>query len=85
MHGYNGLKYFFTIIAVLFRTAFELRRGKKWMVLAFVSSAFATMMTTYWDIVVDWGLLRRKSKNPYLRDKLLVSHKSIYFAAMVNI
>ncbi|XWS34133.1 hypothetical protein CRYUN_Cryun21dG0014000 [Craigia yunnanensis] len=28
------------------------------------------------------GLLRRHSKNVYLRDKLLVPHKSVYFAAM---
>ncbi|KAK3222983.1 hypothetical protein Dsin_010008 [Dipteronia sinensis] len=40
-------------------------------------------MSLYWDIVMDWGLLRRKSKNPYLRDKLVISNKSVYFVAMV--
>lgn len=83
MHGYNGLKYFLTIVAVLTRTTFELKKGRTWRVLALISSAVATMMNTYWDIVIDWGLLRRKSKNPFLRDKLVVSHKSVYFAAMV--
>ena len=83
MHGYNGLKYFLTIVAVIIRTAFELKKGMTWMVLALVSSAVATIINTYWDIVMDWGLLRRHSKNVYLRDKLLVPHKSVYFAAMV--
>lgn len=84
MHGYNGLKYFLTIIAVLIRSAFELRKGIKLKVLALISSAIAALMNTYYDIMVDWGLLQRKSKNFGLRDKLLVSHKSVYFAAMVS-
>lgn len=84
VHGFNGLKYFLTIVAVLVRTACELKKGHAWLVLAFISSAVATMMNTYWDIVVDWGLLRRHSRNFYLRDKLLISHKSVYFAAMVH-
>ncbi|XP_031263867.1 phosphate transporter PHO1 homolog 10 [Pistacia vera] len=83
VQGYNGLKYFLIIIAVLIRTAFELKKGTNWLVLALISSAIATAMSTYWDIVVDWGLLRRRSKNPYLRDKLVISHKSVYFAAVV--
>ncbi|XVF03293.1 hypothetical protein REPUB_Repub04eG0248900 [Reevesia pubescens] len=85
-HGYNGLKYFLTIVAVIIRTAFELKKGMTWMVLALVSSAVATIMNTYWDIAMDWGLLQRHSKNVYLRDKLIVPHKSVYFTAMaVNI
>ncbi|KAG6763945.1 hypothetical protein POTOM_031395 [Populus tomentosa] len=45
--------------------------------------AVAVIVNTYWDIAVDWGLLRRKSKNAFLRDKLVISHKSVYFAAMI--
>lgn len=83
MHVHNGLKYFSTIVAVIIRTAFELKKGMTWMVLALVSSSVAALINTYWDIVIDWGLLQRQSKNKYLRDKLVVSHKSVYFAAMV--
>ncbi|KAL1218458.1 Phosphate transporter PHO1-like protein0 [Cardamine amara subsp. amara] len=83
VHGYNALKYMLTIIAVVLRTVYELKKGHNWMILALVSSGVATGMNTFWDIVIDWGLLRRHSKNPYLRDKLLVPHKSVYFAAMV--
>ncbi|KZV47040.1 hypothetical protein F511_34738 [Dorcoceras hygrometricum] len=82
-HGINGLRYFLTIVAVVIRTAFELRKRFTWKVLALVSSAIAALGNTYWDIVVDWGLLQRNSKNLFLRDKLVVSHKSVYFAAMV--
>ncbi|XP_023541375.1 phosphate transporter PHO1 homolog 10-like isoform X1 [Cucurbita pepo subsp. pepo] len=83
MHGYNALKYLSTIVAVLIRTACELRKGVSWMVLALISSAVSMLINTYWDNVVDWGLLRKHSKNKYLRDRLLVSNKRVYFAAMI--
>ncbi|XP_026405396.1 phosphate transporter PHO1 homolog 8-like [Papaver somniferum] len=81
--AYNGLKYLLAIIAVLIRTEFDLKKGTSWRVAAVVSSAVAASMSTYWDIVKDWGLLQRHSKNPWLRDKLLISHTSVYFIAMV--
>ncbi|KAF9590908.1 hypothetical protein IFM89_000164 [Coptis chinensis] len=49
----------------------------------FTSSAIAATVSTYWDIVIDWGLLQRHSKNTWLRDKLLVSQKNVYYGAMV--
>ncbi|KAF5939122.1 hypothetical protein HYC85_023381 [Camellia sinensis] len=82
-HGYNGLRYFLTIVAIFIRMAFELRKGISWKMLAVISSAVATLMNTYWDIVVDWGLLQRTSKYFCLRDELLLSHKSVYYAAVV--
>ncbi|XP_068636668.1 phosphate transporter PHO1 homolog 3 [Aristolochia californica] len=83
MQGYNGLKYFSTIVAVLMRTAYDLNRGLGWKVLAAVTSAIAALVSTYWDLVLDWGLLQRGSKNRWLRDKLLIPHKSVYFTAIV--
>lgn len=83
-HVFNGLKYFSTVIAVAMRTGNDLNMGMTWRTLAAVSSAIATISGTYWDIVCDWGLLRRNSKNPWLRDKLLISNKSVYFAAIVR-
>ncbi|XP_077213672.1 phosphate transporter PHO1 homolog 3-like isoform X2 [Tasmannia lanceolata] len=83
MQGYNGLKYFSTIVAVVMRTAFGQYKGMFWKVMAGITSAIATIFSTYWDVVLDWGLLQRRSKNRWLRDKLLVPHKSVYFAAMV--
>ncbi|KAK8508101.1 hypothetical protein V6N13_055554 [Hibiscus sabdariffa] len=82
MHGYSCINYILTIVVVIIRSIFELKKGTVWMVWSLVSSAIITITSIYWDIVIDWGLLRRHSKNPYLRDKLLVPYKSVYFAAM---
>lgn len=83
IHLYNALKYLMAIVAVVIRTVYELRKGTAWLVMALVTSAMAVAYNTYWDIVVDWGLLRPNSKNFYLRDKILVAHKSVYYIAMV--
>ncbi|GAU19789.1 hypothetical protein TSUD_170140 [Trifolium subterraneum] len=83
MHGLNGLKYLSTIVAVAMTTSNEFHKGIVWKILAASSSGIATIGNTYWDIVIDWGLLRRSSRNPWLRDKLSVPYKSVYFLAMV--
>ncbi|CAI0462923.1 unnamed protein product [Linum tenue] len=83
MQGLNGLKYFVTIVAVTMRTAYVLDKGFTWLVLAWVFSAIAAIGSTYWDLVFDWGLLQRHSKNWWLRDKLLVPSKRVYYLAMV--
>ncbi|KAL5767859.1 hypothetical protein ACOSQ2_014642 [Xanthoceras sorbifolium] len=83
MQAYNGMKYFVTIIAISTRTAYSLHMGMGWKIIAGISSAIAAIYGTYWDLVVDWGLLQRQSKNRWLRDKLLLPHKTVYFAAMV--
>lgn len=82
--GYNGLKYFVTIVAVCMRTAYSLDKRLGWGALAWIFSACAAIVSTYWDLVIDWGLLQRQSKNRWLRDKLLIPHKSVYFVAMVS-
>ncbi|KAJ7974379.1 Phosphate transporter PHO1-like protein [Quillaja saponaria] len=83
MQGLNGLKYVSIIIAVAMRTGNELNRGMTWKIIAAMTSGFATIASTYWDIVIDWGLLRWSSRNPWLRDKLVIPNRSVYFAAMV--
>ncbi|XP_010461306.1 PREDICTED: phosphate transporter PHO1 homolog 8 [Camelina sativa] len=80
--GFNALKYLLTIVAVCLKTAYSLNRGNAWRIATFVFSALATFYGTYWDIVYDWGLLHRPSKS-WLREKLLVPHKSVYYVAMV--
>ncbi|XP_075524009.1 phosphate transporter PHO1 homolog 3-like [Primulina tabacum] len=83
MQGYNGLKYFSIIVAVSTRTAYTLSRANSWKIVAWITSIGATIVSTYWDIVFDWGLFQRNSKNRFLRDKLLVPHISVYYAAVV--
>ncbi|CAH8374521.1 unnamed protein product [Eruca vesicaria subsp. sativa] len=84
--GYNGLKYFLTILAVCLRTAYSVVDEEHkfvWRMLAGVVSAIAAIFCTYWDLVLDWGLLNRTSKNRWLRDKLLIPQKKVYFIAMI--
>ncbi|PSS28758.1 Phosphate transporter like [Actinidia chinensis var. chinensis] len=84
MQGINGLKYFSTILAVSFRTAYVLDKGIGWKFMAWLFSVNAAIFSTYWDLVIDWGLFQKNSKNRWLRDKLLVPHKSVYFVAIVS-
>ncbi|CAA0828401.1 Phosphate transporter PHO1 homolog 9 [Striga hermonthica] len=83
MQGLNSLKYLSTIVALVMRTLYDLKRGSFWRVMAASMSGVTTVFNTYWDIVIDWGFLKRKSKNPWLRDKLLLSNKAVYFVAIV--
>ncbi|CAA3017423.1 phosphate transporter PHO1 homolog 9-like [Olea europaea subsp. europaea] len=83
MQGFNGLKYLSTIVALVMRTVYDLKKGMFWKIMAASSSGVTTIFSTYWDIVIDWGLLQRNAKNPWLRDKLLVSNKAVYFVAIV--
>ncbi|KAL1804302.1 hypothetical protein ACET3Z_032949 [Daucus carota] len=82
MQGLNGLKYFATIVAVTTRTAYSRSHSDEWYKIAWVASGVAAASGTYWDLVLDWGLLQRNSKNRWLRDKLLIPHHSVYFGAM---
>ncbi|KAL7091363.1 hypothetical protein ACP275_12G100700 [Erythranthe tilingii] len=83
MQGYNGLKYFSTIVAVSARTAYTLNKGIGWKIVAWIASVVAAVTSTYWDIVIDWGFFQRNSKNKWLRDKLLIANKSVYYGAIV--
>lgn len=53
-------------------------------VLFMLASVITTSISNYWDICHDWGLLNSKSKNKWLRDKLILKRKYIYFVAMVS-
>ncbi|KAK9054015.1 hypothetical protein SSX86_025090 [Deinandra increscens subsp. villosa] len=79
----NALKYFSTIVAVVARTIQTQNGGVILQIIAGSTSGVATIFNTYWDVVMDWGLLCRNSENPWLRDKLILPSTSIYFIAMV--
>lgn len=89
MQGLNGLKYLSTVVALIMRTLYDITRqnGKgltSWRVMAATTSGFTTVYSTYWDIVIDWGLLQKNSTNKWLRDKLLIPNKAVYFVAIVS-
>ncbi|XP_024006973.1 phosphate transporter PHO1 homolog 6 [Eutrema salsugineum] len=85
--GYNSFKYVLIVVAVCLGMAYEVDREENrqiiWRLLGGITSAMAVVFCTYWDLVYDWGLLNRTSKNPWLRDELLLPYKEVYFMAMI--
>ncbi|KAH6830391.1 hypothetical protein C2S53_007557 [Perilla frutescens var. hirtella] len=81
--GLNAGKYLSTIMAIAMRTIYDQKKGNSWRIVAAITSGFTTIYSTYWDIVFDWGLVQRNSRNPWLREELLISNKAVYFAAIV--
>lgn len=55
-----------------------------WLAIVLVTSAIATVYQLYWDFVKDWGFFNLKSKNPLLRDELILKNKSIYYVSIVS-
>lgn len=59
-------------------------KGVGWLCLVVVMSSGATVYQLYWDFVKDWGLLQVNSKNPWLRNDLMLRRKTIYYFSMVS-
>lgn len=66
------------------RLTFAMQPTPLWLALVVITSTVATIYQLYWDFVKDWGLLNPRSKNPWLRDDLILKHKSAYFIAIVS-
>ncbi|CAN5951468.1 unnamed protein product [Sphagnum jensenii] len=82
MQLYNSGKYMSAMVAVVLRLAYVSHSSIALLVLFVLSSCFATLYQVYWDVVVDWGLLQQNSKNPGLRDNLILKRKYLYYISM---
>lgn len=82
-HLVNLGKYVSAMLAAGAKLAYEKERTVGWLCLVVVMSSVATVYQLYWDFVKDWGLLQKGSKNPWLRNDLILRRKSIYFLSMV--
>ncbi|KAJ7515400.1 hypothetical protein O6H91_22G012300 [Diphasiastrum complanatum] len=78
----NGGKYLSAMIAVMMRLTYARFNSNSWLALFVTSSILATIYQLGWDIVVDWGLFQCHSRNPWLRDDLILKQKFIYFISM---
>lgn len=67
------------------KVAYEKEGSTGWLFIVVIMSSGATMYQLYWDFVKDWGLLQFNSKNPWLRDELMLRKKFIYYISMVLI
>ncbi|KAK4787195.1 hypothetical protein SAY86_011028 [Trapa natans] len=53
--------------------------GKYISAIVLITSVIATIYQLYLDFPKDWGFLNPKSKNPWLRDDLILKKKGIYY------
>ncbi|GAQ90378.1 phosphate transporter [Klebsormidium nitens] len=83
VHVANAGKYLSAMLAVSFRLWYLNSGTRAGLVLSIIAAVVATAYQAYWDLVMDWGLLRRHARHPWLRDQLVLKHNSIYYAAMV--
>lgn len=84
MQLYNAGKYGSAMLAVVMKLSYATNQSTVRLVLFILASCFATSYQLYWDLVVDWGLLQRNSKNRWLRDSLVLKRKYLYFISMVR-
>ncbi|KAA8529230.1 hypothetical protein F0562_033971 [Nyssa sinensis] len=81
-HLVNLGKYVSAMLAAGAKVAYEKERSTGWLCLLVAMSSAATVYQLYWDFVKDWGLLQFHSKNPWLRNELMLRRKFIYFFSM---
>lgn len=81
-HIANLGKYVSAMVAAGARLTHERQQTAGWRAMVVITSTIATIYQLYWDFVMDWGLLQPHSRNPWLRDELILKHNIIYFLAM---
>ncbi|KAI8527591.1 hypothetical protein RHMOL_Rhmol12G0087200 [Rhododendron molle] len=81
-HLVNLGKYASAMLAAGAKVVYEKERSVGWLCLVVAMSSGATVYQLYWDFVKDWGLLQFHSKNPWLRNELMLRQKFIYFFSM---
>ncbi|KAH1060091.1 hypothetical protein GLYMA_02G130200v4 [Glycine max] len=81
-HLVNLGKYVSAMLAAGAKVAYEKDGSVGWLCVLVVMSSAATMYQLYWDFVKDWGLLQMNSKNPWLRNELMLQRKAIYYLSM---
>ncbi|KAF8723961.1 hypothetical protein HU200_020962 [Digitaria exilis] len=81
-HLVNLGKYVSAMLAAGAKVAYEKDESLASLTLLVAVSSTATVYQLYWDFVMDWGLLQPNSKNPWLRNDLILKRKSIYYLSM---
>ncbi|KAI3796217.1 hypothetical protein L1987_38883 [Smallanthus sonchifolius] len=81
-HVTNLGKYVSAMLAAGAKVAYEKEKSVGWLCVLVIMSSITTVYQLYWDFVKDWGLLQMNSKNPWLRNELILRQKFIYFLSM---
>lgn len=81
-HLANMGKYVSAMVAAGARLTYTRQSNYLWFSIVLVTSVAATIYQLYWDFVKDWGFLNPNSRNPWLRDDLILKNKSIYYISI---
>ncbi|KAE8660079.1 Phosphate transporter PHO1-2 [Hibiscus syriacus] len=81
-HLANMGKYVSAMVAAGARLTYATQSNNLWFSVVLVTSVVATVYQLYWDFAKDWGLLNPNSRNPWLRDDLILKNKSIYYLSI---
>ncbi|GFQ01371.1 phosphate transporter pho1 homolog 1 [Phtheirospermum japonicum] len=81
-HLLNLGKYVSAMMAAGAKVAYEKEKTAGWLCLVVIMSTVSTVYQLYWDFVKDWGLLQFNSKNPWLRDELMLRRKFVYYFSL---
>ncbi|XP_074274709.1 phosphate transporter PHO1 homolog 1 [Silene latifolia] len=82
-HLVNLGKYVSAMLAAGAKLAYEKEKSTGYLCLVVALSSAATVYQLYWDYVKDWGLLQTNSRNPWLRNELMLQKKFVYYFSMV--
>ncbi|WJX93407.1 Phosphate transporter PHO1 1 [Trifolium repens] len=82
-HLINLGKYVSAMLAAGAKVAYEKDKSVGWLCVVVIMSSVSTLYQLYWDFVKDWGLLQMNSKNPWLRNELVLRRKASYYFSMV--
>ncbi|KAI5434549.1 hypothetical protein KIW84_021402 [Lathyrus oleraceus] len=80
----NMGKYVSTIVAAGARVTYNRQHNHIWLAIVLVTSFVTTTYHLYWDTVKDTNFLNSQSRNPWLRDDLILKNKKIYFVSIVR-
>lgn len=83
-HLANMGKYISAMVAAGARITYARQENHLWFTIVLITSVIATVYQLCWDFVKDWGFLNPKSKNPWLRDDLILKKKGIYYFSIVR-
>ncbi|MCO5610429.1 hypothetical protein L7F22_064666 [Adiantum nelumboides] len=81
-HLANGCKYLSAMVAAGARISYSYYPSSCWLVVFVITSSFATLYQMYWDVIRDWGFFQPYSRNPWLRDQLILKNKSTYYISI---
>lgn len=83
-HLANMGKYVSAMVAAGARVTYSRQSDQLWFAIVLITSVVATTYQLYWDFIKDWGFLNPNSRNPWLRDDLVLKKKSIYYLSIVS-